>query len=168
MSGPGAARIVAARPGDVAAMAAIYNEVLAASTAIFSDEPITEAEMRARVDARAARGFVTLVALDGERVLGYAGYGEFRSWPGYRTTVEHSVYVAADSRRAGLGRALMDELIGSARAGGMHVMVGAIDAANEASLRLHERLGFVRVGLMPEVARKFDRWLDLALLQLTL
>jgi phosphinothricin acetyltransferase len=149
-------------------MAAIYNEVLATSTAIFSDEPISEADMRERVRARAARGFTTLVALDEERVLGYAGYGEFRSWPGYRTTVEHSVYVAAGCRRAGLGSSLMLELIASARAGGMHAMVGAIDAANEPSLQLHERLGFVRVGLMPEVARKFERWLDLALMQLTL
>ena len=149
-------------------MAAIYNEVLATSTAIFSDEPIAEEDLRARVQARAALGLVTLVAIDGERVLGYAGYGEFRAWPGYRTTVEHSVYVAADSRRGGLGRALMEELIERAREGGLHAMVGAIDAANEPSLRLHEQLGFVRVGLMPEVARKFERWLDLALVQLTL
>lgn len=160
--------IVEADTRDVAAMVAIYNEVLATSTAIFSDEPVSVVEMRARVTARSERGFPTLMAREGERLLGYATYGEFRPWPGYRTTVEHSVYVAADSRRAGVGTMLMAELIARARAAGMHAMIGAIDADNEASLRMHELLGFERVGLMPEVARKFGRWLDLALMQLML
>jgi phosphinothricin acetyltransferase len=161
-------RIADADVADVPAIVSIYNDVLATSTAIFSDEPVTVADMSARLAARRERGYATIVARKGERVLGYASFGEFRSWPGYRTTVEHSVYVDASRRRAGVGMLLMGELIKRAAGAGMHAMVGGIDADNGASLALHERLGFERVALLPEVARKFDRWLDLVLVQLML
>ena len=102
------------------------------------------------------------------RVLGYASFGPFRgSWPGYRHTVEHSVHVRQDQRGRGLGTALIQALFPLAQAQGVHVMVGAIDASNTGSLRLHARLGFVQTGLMPQVGRKFGRWLDLALVQRT-
>jgi phosphinothricin acetyltransferase len=110
---------------------------------------------------------VIVARAEGE-VAGFASYGAFRPWPGYRLTVEHSVYVAAPLRRRGAGRRLVVELLDRARADGMHVVVAGIDAANDASLRLHEGLGFEQVGRLPQVARKFDRWLDLVLLQLTL
>ncbi|HMD56862.1 MAG TPA: GNAT family N-acetyltransferase [Solirubrobacteraceae bacterium] len=169
MSGPPERlRIVDADASDLPAMVAIYNEVLASSSAIFSDQPVTAAEMSARLDARRASGLPTIVAREAERVVGYASYGEFRPWPGYRSTVEHSVYVVAERRRGGVGRMLMVDLIRRARRAGLHAMIGAIDAENTPSLILHEGLGFRRVGLLPEVARKFDRWLDLALLQLML
>jgi phosphinothricin acetyltransferase len=86
-------------------------------------------------------------------------------WPGYRFTVEHTVHVREDHWGSGAGRALMEELVERARAAGKHVMVGALDGANEASLRFHARLGFVEVARMPEVGRKFGRWLDLVLVQ---
>jgi phosphinothricin acetyltransferase len=79
--------------------------------------------------------------------------------------VEHGLYVARAAQRRGVGSALLGELIERAVAFGAHVMVAGIEARNEASLALHERFGFVRVGLMPEVGRKFDRWLDLVLMQ---
>ena len=102
------------------------------------------------------------------RVLGYATFVPFRgSWPGYRHTVEHSVHVRQDQRGRGLGTALIQALFPLAQAQGVHVMVGAIDASNTGSLRLHARLGFVQTGLMPQVGRKFGRWLDLALVQRT-
>lgn len=169
MSGaPDALQVLDADASDVAPIVEIYNEVLATSTAIFSDEPVTAADMGARLAARRARGFPTIVAREGARVLGYASYGDFRAWPGYRTTVEHSVYVSAERRRGGVGTLLMGELIARARRAQMHVMIGGIDAENAPSLLLHERLGFERVGLLPQVARKFDRWLDLVLMQLML
>jgi phosphinothricin acetyltransferase len=164
----GEVRVADAHAADAGSMVAIYNEVLATSTAIFSDQPLSEQEMRARLLARRERGHPTIVARSEGRVLGYASYGEFRPWPGYRTTVEHSVYVLADRRRAGVGTLLMRALIERAGHAGIHVMIGGIDADNTASLLMHERLGFERVALLGEVARKFDRWLDLVLVQLTL
>jgi quercetin dioxygenase-like cupin family protein len=109
-----------------------------------------------------------LVAREGGQVLGFGSFGDFRAWPGYRTTVEHTVHVAAAHRRKGIGRQLVEALIRDARALGMHVMIAGVDAANEGSLALHTRLGFVEVGRFPEIARKFDRWIDLVLLQLAL
>lgn len=89
--------------------------------------------------------------------------------PRVRSTVEHSVYVHPDHRGRGLGRQLMDLLIAEARRrGDVHAIIGAIDAANKGSIALHQRLGFVHVGQMPQVGFKFGRWLDLAFYQLTL
>ena len=101
-------------------------------------------------------------------MLGYASFGDWRAFDGYRHTVEHSVYVRSDRRGGGIGTALMRVLIARARALGKHVMVAGIEAGNAGSIALHERLGFERVGLMPQVGTKFGRWLDLAFLQLVL
>ncbi len=108
-----------------------------------------------------------LVADDGQ-VVGFASYAGFRDslkWPGYALTVEHTIHVREDRWGSGVGHALMEELLARARAAGKHVVVGALDGANDASLRFHERLGFVEVARMPEVGRKFERWLDLVLVQ---
>jgi phosphinothricin acetyltransferase len=122
---------------------------------------------RTWLTAQAQRGDPVLVADDRE-VIGFVAYGEFRDstkWPGYRFTVEHSVHVRRDRWGTGVGRALMEELFACARSNGKHVMVGGIDGENEASLRFHERLGFVEVARMPQVGLMFDRWLDLVLVQ---
>ncbi len=154
--------------GDLQGILAIYNDAIANSTAVFSDRPTTLEERRPWLRARRDRGFPVLVAREGESVLAFASYGEFRAWPGYRLTVEHSVYVTSARRREGIGRRLLEELIERARAGGLHVMVAGIDADNEPSLAMHASLGFVQVGHLTQVARKFDRWLDLVFMQLTL
>ncbi len=191
-----------ARPDDLPAILAIFNDLIATSTAVYTETPVDLAERMAWFRARQEGGFPVLVAeetetLDGRadaaaqaaaaqgagapslpaaqqganaasRVLGYATFGPFRgSWPGYRHTVEHSVHVRQDQRGRGLGTALIQALFPLAQAQGVHVMVGAIDASNTGSLRLHARLGFVQTGLMPQVGRKFGRWLDLALVQRT-
>lgn len=149
---------------DLQGILAILNEVIATSTAVFSETPVTLEEQREWLQRRRESGFPVLVARDGDAVLAYASYGDFRSHSGYRTTVEHTVHVAAGSRRRGIGRALVVRLLELARDDGRHVMVAGIDAANEPSLALHEQLGFVEAARMLEVARKFDRWLDLVLL----
>ena len=147
----------------------IYNDVIATSTAVFSDQQVTLEDRRSWLESRRAAGYPVLVALGaGGEVAGFGSFGDFRSWPGYRTTVEHSVHVRADRRGQGLGSALVAALIERAAALGKHAMIAGVDADNIASLRLHERLGFMRVALLPEVARKFDRWLDLVLLELLL
>ncbi|MNQ95519.1 N-acyltransferase YncA [compost metagenome] len=127
------------------------------------------ANRRAWLAERTAAGFPVLVALNAQgEVLGYASYGTWRSIEGFRHTVEHSVYVRGDQRGQGLGPALMQALIERARQAGLHVMVAAIESGNAASIRLHERLGFVTTGQMPQVGRKFGRWLDLTFMQLML
>jgi len=154
-----------ATEADLPAILAITNAVIATSTAIFSAEAMTLADRRDWFRGRAAQGFPILAAEEACEVVGFATYGAFRGGPGYRHTVEHSVHVREDRRGNGLGSALVAALFPRAAAAGLHVMVAGIDAANAGSIRMHERLGFTRTGLMPGVGRKFGRWLDLALLQ---
>jgi phosphinothricin acetyltransferase len=154
-----------ATAADLAAVVTIYNQVLATSTAIFSHVPTTLEERRDWWQARVAQGYPVLVARGDAGVIGFASFGDFRAWPGYRFTVEHSVHVAAEARGRGAGSALMRPLLARAAALGKHVMVAGIDAANSASIRFHERLGFEQAGRLSEVGYKFDRWLDLVFLQ---
>ncbi|MBR0679828.1 N-acetyltransferase [Roseomonas eburnea] len=153
-----------ATEADLPAITAIYNEVIATSTAIYADDPLTVDDRRAWLGSRRAAGFPVLVAEEGGAVLGLSSFGAFRAFPGYRHTVEHSVHVRADARGKGLGTALVAALFDPARALGMHVMIAAVDAANEGSIRMHERLGFARGAVLREVGRKFGRWLDLELM----
>ncbi|MFN6955859.1 MAG: GNAT family N-acetyltransferase, partial [Acetobacteraceae bacterium] len=114
---------------------------------------------------RRAAGYPVLVAEEDGEVLGLASFGEFRAWPGFRHTVEHSVHVRAGARGRGIGTALVAALFEPARALGKHVMIAGVDAANAGSIRMHERLGFARGAVLREVGRKFGRWLDLELMQ---
>lgn len=155
-----------AAESDIDAVVAIYNDVIATSTAVYTDRPSSREERLAWMEARRKAGFPVLVAAEGDSVLGFASFGEWRgAWPGYLYTVEHSVHVAAGHRGTGVGRLLMDALKSRAADMGKHVMIGGVDAANEASIRFHERLGFVQVAHFREVGRKFDRWLDLVFMQ---
>lgn len=161
-----AIQIRGARSADVPGILAIHNEVVRNSTAIYALEPTTLEERSAWFDAKQAQGMPLLVAEDPLGVAGYATFGDFRgAWPGYRYTVEHSVHVREDLRGRGLGTRLVTDLIPLAQAMGKHVMIGGIDATNEASLRMHERLGFVRAANLAEVGHKFGRWLDLVFVQ---
>lgn len=154
---------------DAAGIAAIYNDAVAQTTAIWNETPVDAANRRDWLAARTAGGYPVLVAADPSgAVAGYASFGDWRAFDGYRHTVEHSVYVRADMRGGGIGRGLMEALIPRARALGKHVMVAGIEARNLGSIALHEKLGFERVGFMPQVGAKFGRWLDLAFLQLLL
>jgi len=153
----------------VPAITAIYNDAVQHTTAVWNGTVVDEDNRRSWLDARTSAGFPVLVAADEDGdVLGYATYGPWRAFEGYRYTVEHSVYVRSDQRGRGLGRALMVELIARARAQGLHVMVAAVEAGNVGSIRLHDTLGFVKVATLPQVGAKFGQWLDLAFLQLTL
>lgn len=157
--------IRSAQPPDLPGITAIYNDVLATSTAIYADTPSTLEARREWVQSRQKSGYPVLVAAEGGDVQGFASFGDFRSWPGYRYSVEHTVHVRADRRRHGIGSALVVALFEPARARGVHAMIGGIDAENAASIRMHERLGFEKVAHLPEVGRKFGRWLDLVLVQ---
>lgn len=157
-----------ATPADAAAIAAIYNDAVAHTTAIWNEVTVDAANRRDWMAARAAGGFPVLVAEVDGAVAGYASYGPWRAFDGYRRTVEHSVYVGAAFRGRGLARGLMTALIGRARASGLHVMVAAIEAENRPSVALHESLGFGNAHVMRQVGQKFGRWLDLMFLELRL
>jgi phosphinothricin acetyltransferase len=158
-------RIRPAAEQDLPALTAIYNEVIASSTAVYSDTPVDVADRRAWWLARTGQGYPVLVA-DGEgEVLGFSTFGDFRAWPGYRFSVEHSVHVAARRRGGGVGRALVQALFPIAADLGKHVMIAGVDGENGASIRFHERLGFEQAGRLRQVGFKFARYLDLVFLQ---
>lgn len=147
----------------------IYNDAVEHTTAIWNETLVDEVNRRAWMVDRQSKGYPVLVAVDdSDTVLGYASFGDWRAFDGYRFTVEHSVYIRHDRRGEGVGRLLMLALIKRARDLNKHVMVAAIEASNQGSIALHLKLGFVQTGLMPEVGVKFGRWLDLAYLQLKL
>jgi phosphinothricin acetyltransferase len=154
-----------ATEADLAGLLGIYNDVIATSTAIYSDVPVTLEERRQWWRSRTAQGYPVLAARDAHGVAGFATFGDFRAWPGYRFTVEHSVHVRANGRGQGIGTLLVQALLPRAAALGKHVMMAGVDADNAASIRFHERLGFERSGHLREVGYKFGRWLDLVFLQ---
>lgn len=154
---------------DLPAIVEIYNEAGVATTASYDVEPVDLADRRAWFDRLRAAGFPVLAGEDEDgKLVGYASYGTFRDKAGYAHTVEHSVYVAAGRRATGVGRMLMSVLVDHARQHGVHAMVGCLDADNNASLEFHRRLGFTETGRLPQVGRKFDRWLDVVFMVLLL
>jgi L-amino acid N-acyltransferase YncA len=153
---------------DLAEILTIYNEVIRNSTAVYSEVEFTQARGEAWFDSKAEQGFPLLVARGATGVVGFGTFGDFRAWPCYRYSVEHSVHVRADCRSRGIGRALLLELIERAQAMHKHVMIAGIDADNNVSIGLHQSLGFKVVGHLHEVGFKFGRWLDLVFLELML
>ena len=150
---------------DLPAILAIYNDVIATTTAVYRDDPTTLDERRSWWQDRLAHGYPVLVAEEAGVILGFASFGDFRAAPGYRFTVEHTVHVRSDRRGHGVGHTLMTELLIRGRAKGKHVMMAGVDAENAGSIRFHERLGFECVGHLREVGFKFGRRLDLVFLQ---
>lgn len=158
-----------AAEADLPALRDIFNDAVLNTTAIWMDDVVDLANRQAWFAARAQQGYPIQVAENAAgEVVGYASFGDWRPFDGFCHTVEHSVYIRADQRGNGLGPLLMAALIERAKACGKHVMVAAIESGNAASIRLHERLGFITTGQMPQVGRKFGRWLGLTFMQLIL
>ena len=157
-----------ATEADLPAILAIYNDAVVNTAAIWNDDIVDLDNRIAWFRTRTGQGFPVLVAVEGDHVLGYASYGDFRAFQGYRFTVENSIYVAGAARGKGAGSALLAALVDAARAQGKHMMVAGIEAGNEVSLRLHAKQGFVETARMPELGFKFGRYLDLLFLQKTL
>jgi phosphinothricin acetyltransferase len=150
---------------DLAPILSIYNEVIRNSTAVYSEEEFTPARGETWLQAKREQGFPMIVARDASGVAGFGTFGEFRAWPCYKHTVEHSVHVRVDRRGQGIGRALVVELLARAAAMGKHVMIAGIDADNAVSIGLHRSLGFAVAGHFHEVGFKFGRWLDLVFME---
>jgi phosphinothricin acetyltransferase len=144
----------------------ILNDVIAKSTALFDYRPRSPESMIEwfRLKRTHAYPVIGAVARDGA-LLGFATYGPFRPWPAYKYSIEHSVYVHHRHRGQGVGRALVKRLIELAEEQQYHTMIAGIDAANAASIGLHEKLGFVHAGTIEQAGFKFGRWLDLVLYQ---
>lgn len=156
--------------GDMPAIAAIYAHYVETSCCTFEETPPTAEEITRRWRQLREQGLPWRVAEAGDGgVIGYAYAGRFRARFGYRYTVENSVYVAHDVVQRGVGSALMRALIADCTALGYRQMMAVIgDSANEASIRLHARLGFRLVGQETAIGLKFGRWVDVVLMQLAL
>ena len=155
-----------AQESDLPAMLEIYNEIIINTTAVWHDEPHTLEMRKTWFAQRKEQGFPVFVAVEEEQLLGFSTIGPFRPWPGYRYTVENSVYVAANCRGKGVANGLMPPLITAAKELNLHAIVAGIEASNEASIKLHNKFGFTEVAHFKEVGFKFGRWMDLKFLEL--
>jgi len=163
------ALVRSARASDIPAITAIYGASVQAGTASFELEPPDEAEMRKRFEAITGAGYPYLVAELGGRIVGYAYANAYRTRPAYRFTVEDSIYLAADMQGKGIGRALLDALVGACTERGYRLMLAVIgDSAQYASIRLHRSVGFTFCGTLHSVGYKFERWLDSIIMELPL
>ncbi len=155
-----------ATAADIPAVTAIYGDAVRHGTASFELDPPSEAEMRRRHQALLQGGFPYLAAEDDGRLLGYAYAGPYRARPGYRFSVEDSIYLGRDAQGRGIGRLLLTALLAEAEARGFRQMIAVIgDSAHAPSIALHRALGFRLVGTLRCVGYKFDRWLDSVLMQ---
>jgi phosphinothricin acetyltransferase len=150
---------------DAENILAIYNYAVVSTASVWTEEPANIVSRRNWLRQRVDDGFPVLVAEADGLLAGFASFGQFRPWPGFRHTVENSIFVSPDFHRMGIGKLLMQALIGRGISERRHVMVACIEANNVASVRLHESLGFVRTALLPEVGTKFGEWLDLLIMQ---
>lgn len=148
-----------ARLSDAEAIAAIYNHYVLHTVVTFEEEPVSGAAMEERM-RRVAERFPWLVHEEGGEVLGYSYAAPWQVRSAYRYTAESTVYLREDVRGRGIGRPLYAALLARVAALGAHVAVGGIALPNPASVALHERLGFRKTAHMPEVGRKFERWID--------
>lgn len=151
---------------DIPAIAAIYAHAVVHGTASFELTPPVESEMSRRRSALLDADFPYLVAERGGAIVGYAYAGPYRPRPAYRSTVEDSIYVAPGAQGTGVGRRLLERLIGECEARDFRLMVAVIgDVESHGSIALHRSLGFHMVGTIPGIGYKHDRWLSTVLMQ---
>ncbi|HVE88173.1 MAG TPA: GNAT family N-acetyltransferase [Burkholderiaceae bacterium] len=159
-------RVHAAVDDDLPAIQAIYAHHVTTGLGTFETEPPDVAEMRSRHARIVQAGFPYLIAETDGRIAGYAYASAFRPRAAYRSTVEDSVYVAHDAIGLGIGQALLNGVIDRCTALGLRQMLAIIgDSQNAASIGAHRACGFSYVGVMTSVGRKFDRWVDVVIMQ---
>jgi L-amino acid N-acyltransferase YncA len=161
-------RVRAARPADAAAIAAIYAPYVTGSVVSFETEAPDAAEMAWRMAADAGKYPWLAACGDDDALLGYAYATAFRTRPAYRFSVETSVYVAGDAQGRGAGSALYATLLPILEAQGFAQAIAAITLPNPASVALHDRYGFRRIGVYEEVGFKQGGWHSVGLWQRTL
>lgn len=160
--------IRSATGADAAAICAIYNFYIANTTISFEEDPVAPAAMAQRIDDVMAAHLPWLVMLEEDVLIGYAYATKWRVRAAYRYSVESSIYLDPQHAGKGAGRALYEALLAELRGRELHLVIGGIAQPNEASVRLHERLGFRKVAHFNEVGLKFGRWVDVGYWQLQL
>lgn len=157
-----------ATPVDAAAICAIYNPYVAATTISFEEDPVADGDMAQRIADVGKAGLPWLIAEEDGRLIGYAYATKWRARPAYRTSVESSVYLDGAAAGRGLGTLLYRALFDALRDMDVHMVIGGIAQPNAASVALHEKLGFRKVAHFSEVGRKFGRWVDVGYWELRL
>lgn len=157
-----------ATPADGERICAIYNHYIATTTISFEEEPVQAADMAQRIGDVANANLPWLVMLEGDTLIGYAYATKWRVRAAYRFAVESTVYLDPAYAGKGAGTVLYEALLAELRRRELHLVIGGIAQPNEASVRLHERLGFEKVAHFSEVGLKFGRWVDVGYWQLKL
>lgn len=148
---------------DAAAICAIWNPEIRDTLVTFNSVEKSPGDITGMV-AEKGSGFVVFEGNDAN-ILGFAFYGQFRGGVGYRHTAEHTIVLESAARGRGVGRALIGAICDHARAAGMHSLIAGVSAGNPDGVAFHARLGFEEIARLPEVGRKFDRWIDLIVMQ---
>lgn len=155
-------------PADIHAILAIYNTAILHGIALWRDDTVDLADRETWMASQAQGGFPVLIAeIDGD-VVGYASYGLWRPYAGFRHTVTDTIYLVDAAQGRGIGSTLLGMITDHARAAGFHVLIADIESGNRASIRLHQRFGFEIAGEIREVGTKFGDWLDLTIMRLAL
>lgn len=152
---------------DLSTITEIYNDAVKNTLAIWNEKTVSVDNRREWVQSRTTAGFPVLVAEDNGKTCGYASYGPFRPFEGYRFSAEISIYVEKREQGKGIGKKLLDCLINHAQTNNIHVLIAGIESNNKASITLHKAFGFTTTGYMPEVGIKNGQWLDLVIMQRT-
>lgn len=152
---------------DLPAMLDIYNEAVRTTTATFDIKEQTLEQRKAWFQKYGGK-YPLIVATYNEEVIGYSSLSPFREKEAYINTAELSIYISARYRRMGVGALLMESILSRAKNLGFHTIISCISVENEASIKLHEKLGFQFVGRLKEVGFKFGSWKDVAFYQLIL
>lgn len=146
----------------------IYNDAILNTTAIYAYKIQTLEDRKQWYEKKKQDGYPVLVFEKNDKVIGFATFGPFREWPAYKYTIEHSIYVHKDYRNQSIATKLMKEIIKIANKREYATLVAGIDAANEGSVKMHEKIGFKYSGTVTKAGFKFGKWLDLAFYQLNL
>lgn len=153
-----------ARVADVSRIAAIWNPIVRDTDITFWPAERSDDDIAGMIRDRQDAGHAFVVAADGDRILGFATYGQFRNGAGYARSMEHTIHVAGDSRSHGIGRLLLTGIEDHARRAGHRLLIGGITATNKGSLRFHARMGYGEWGRIPHAGWKFGRFHDLVLM----
>lgn len=165
---PAEIRVRPIAPGDAAAVARIYNYYVTDTIVTFEEEPVSEQEIGNRINEVLAAGLPWLVAEEEQEILGYAYASKWKGRRGYRFAVEVTVYLDHERVGRGAGSQLYAELLKQLKSAGIRTAIGGIALPNDASVRVHEKLGFEKVAHFKENGIKFDRWIDVGYWQLIL
>lgn len=153
---------------DLPTILEIVNHAILNTTAIYDYEARTLEEQQLWFEEKHVSKFPVVVAESNGEVLGFGTFGTFRTKIGYKFTIEHSVYVSEKAIGKAIGKLILQKLIDLAKEQNYHSMIGVIDASNSGSIEFHKKFGFIETGILKEVGYKFDKWLDVSLMQLFL